>query len=52
MDEQSLEFHQRVYEAYHALAESEPERVKVVDGRASFDEIESAVWAVVGAYVR
>jgi dTMP kinase len=52
MDEQSIEFHQRVYEAYHALAEREPERIKVVDGRASFDEIERAVWAAVGAYVR
>ena len=52
MDEQSIEFHQRVYEAYHALAEREPERVKVVDGRASFDEIECAVWEVVGAHVR
>jgi len=51
MDEQSVEFHQRVYEAYHALAEREPGRLRVVDGRASFDEIERAVWDVVGAYV-
>jgi dTMP kinase len=51
MDEQSVEFHQRVYEAYHQLAKCEPERVKVIDGRASIDEIESAVWAVVSSYV-
>jgi dTMP kinase len=52
MDDQSTEFHRRVYEAYHALARREPERVKVVDGRASIDEIEAAVWAVVSRYVR
>src|SRR6266436_4709163 len=32
MDEQSLDFHRRVYQAYHALAAREPERVKLVDG--------------------
>ena len=51
MDEQSIEFHQRVYEAYHALAERESERVKVIDGRASINAIERAVWDVVAAYV-
>jgi dTMP kinase len=51
MDEQAVEFHRRVYEAYHALAMREPERVKVVDGRASMDEIERAVWEAVSSYV-
>jgi len=51
MDEQSLEFHRRVYEAYHALAQREPGRVKVIDGRASIDEIERAVWAIVSPAV-
>src|SRR6266567_3856576 len=32
MDDQSIEFHRKVYDAYHALAEREPERVKVVNG--------------------
>jgi dTMP kinase len=50
MDEQSIEFHQRVYEAYHALAAHEPERVKLIDGRASIDQIERAVWEVVAPY--
>jgi dTMP kinase len=52
MDDQSTEFHHRVYEAYHALAGREPERVKVVDGRASIDEIEGVIWALVRPYVR
>lgn len=51
MDEQSLEFHRAVYDAYHRLAAQEPERVKVVDGRADMDAVEQAVWALVSAYV-
>jgi dTMP kinase len=47
MDDQSIEFHRKVYEAYHALAVSEPERVRVVDGRADIDSIERQVWSIV-----
>jgi dTMP kinase len=51
LDDESLEFHKRVWVAYHALASSEPERVKLVDGRAGLDTIERAVWDIVSAYV-
>jgi dTMP kinase len=51
MDDQSLEFHRRVWEAYHALAAAEPDRVKVVDGRAGIDALERQIWSVVSAYV-
>jgi dTMP kinase len=51
MDEQSVEFHRTVYDAYQRLARREPGRVKVVDGRADRDTLERAVWAVVSAYV-
>jgi dTMP kinase len=51
MDDQSLEFHLKVHAAYRALAENEPERVKVVDGRAGIDEIEREVWSIVSAHV-
>jgi dTMP kinase len=51
MDEQSLEFHRRVWEAYHALAQREPDRVKLVNGSATIDEIERAIWDIVQAYV-
>jgi len=51
MDDQSIEFHRKVYQAYHALAAREPERVKVVDGRADADAIERQVWSIVSAYV-
>ena len=51
LDDESIEFHQRVWEAYHALARSEPERVKLVNGRAGLDTIEQVVWDIVSAYV-
>ena len=51
MDDQSLDFHRKVYQAYHALAAREPERVKVVDGRTDVDAIERQIWSIVGAYV-
>jgi thymidylate kinase len=40
-----------VYEAYRALAASEPERVKVVDGRSPMDALEQRVWEMVSPYV-
>jgi dTMP kinase len=51
MDDQAIAFHLRVYEAYHLLAAAEPERVKVVNGRAGMDEIEREVWSIVSAHV-
>jgi dTMP kinase len=51
MDDQAIEFHLKVHRAYHALAAAEPERVKLVDGRAEIDEIERAVWDIVSAHV-
>ena len=51
MDDQSIEFHLKVYQAYHALAAAEPGRVKLVNGRAGMDEIEREVWSIVSAHV-
>jgi len=51
MDEQGLEFHRKVYEAYHALVAREPRRFRVIDGRADRDRIEREIWNVVSAYV-
>ena len=51
MDDQAIEFHLKVYQAYHALAAAEPQRVKVVNGRAGMDEIERQVWSIVSAHV-
>jgi dTMP kinase len=51
MDEQGLEFHRKVYEAYQALAAGEPKRVKRIDGAASADDVERAIWEVMRTYV-
>jgi len=51
MDDQSLEFHRRVYEAYRRLAGAEPERIRIVDGTASPDAIEREIWDIVGPLV-
>jgi dTMP kinase len=51
MDDQAIEFHRKVYQAYHALAAAEPDRVKLVDGSADMDEIEREVWSIVSAHV-
>lgn len=51
MDEQSLEFHRKVYEAYQALAAGEQERIRRIDGRAAIEVIELAIWDIVSAHV-
>ena len=51
MDEQSLAFHQNVYNAYHALAAREPARIKLIPGNAPPDEIEAAIWRLVSPHV-
>ena len=51
MDEQSLEFHRKVWEAYQALAARESERIRKVDVRAAVEEVERAIWEIVSAYV-
>ncbi len=47
MDDQSIEFHRKAYDAYHALAAREPGRIKLVNGRTDADAIEQEVWAIV-----
>lgn len=47
MDEQKLEFHQRVREAYLDLARQNPERIRIVDGNGSIAEVAARVWEVV-----
>jgi dTMP kinase len=51
LDDESMEFHRRVYRAYHDLAAEEPERVRIVNGNAAIDEIEAEIWRIVAQYV-
>ena len=44
LDDQAIEFHRRVRDAYHELARREPGRVRLIDGSASEEEVASQVW--------
>ncbi len=44
IDEQAVEFHHKVREAYHELARREPQRVRVIDGRGNEEQIAEKVW--------
>ncbi len=47
MDEQAVEFHHRVRQEYLKLAEMEPGRIKVIDGRADRKTIAARIWETV-----
>jgi len=51
MDEQSLEFHRKVYDAYQALAVRERQRICRIDGSKAMDEVEREVWEAVSIHV-
>src|SRR5271155_1144052 len=43
-EEQAIEFHHKVREAYHQLAQSEPDRFRLIDGRGTPEAIAAKVW--------
>jgi len=45
IDQHAVEFHHKVRDAYFALARSEPERVRLIDGNRPPEIIAEAVWA-------
>ena len=47
MEQEPLVFHEAVRSAFLQLAEREPERVKVVDGRGTVEEVASKIGALV-----
>ena len=51
MDDQSLEFHRKVREAYLALAKQHAERFRIVDGHGTPETVAERVWASIAAYV-
>ncbi len=44
LDQQSLEFHNRVAQGYKAIAASDPGRFRIVDGRGEPAEVADRVW--------
>jgi len=51
MEEQEAAFYNRVRDAYGALAAAEPDRVRIIDGTLSVDQVAQRIWDVVSAYV-
>ncbi|HTB14389.1 MAG TPA: dTMP kinase [Bryobacteraceae bacterium] len=47
IDEQAVEFHRKVRDAYLHLAAEEPNRVRLVDGSRSEEMVEKDVWSAV-----
>jgi dTMP kinase len=44
LEEQTIEFHRRVRDSYHQLAQSEPRRFRLIDGRGTREAIAAMVW--------
>lgn len=49
MEQEPIEFYERVSEGYRELARREPARVRLLDGARSPEEIESEIWREVSA---
>jgi dTMP kinase len=49
MEQEPLEFYERVCEGYRELARHEPARIRLLDGSRSPDEIEGEIWCEVSA---
>ena len=51
MDDQSIQFHRKVREAYLELAKKHAGRFRVIDGRGTPESVAALVWESVAAYV-
>ncbi len=47
IEDESLDFHDRVYEGYRELARAEPERWHVVDASRPVEEVSESIWEAV-----
>jgi dTMP kinase len=52
LDEQAIDFHRKVRDAYLQLAADEPRRVKLIDGAGSEEKVERDVWIAISSVVR
>ncbi|KHE68044.1 dTMP kinase [Halobacillus sp. BBL2006] len=51
LDLEKIEFHHKVYEAYHQLAERYEERIKVINAAQSFDKVKAEAEGVLKNYL-
>jgi dTMP kinase len=48
---EDVEFHQRVRNGYHNLAEKEPERIKLIDASAGIQEIHNRISSIITNFI-
>ncbi|MGP4077954.1 dTMP kinase [Halobacillus sp. K22] len=46
LDLEEIDFHKKVYDAYHQLAEKYPNRIKVINAGQPFDKVKTAAYQV------
>ena len=51
LEEQAIEFHHKVREAYHELARREPQRFRLIDGHGTPEAIAAKVWEQVESLI-
>jgi dTMP kinase len=51
LEEQAIEFHHKVRDAYHELARCQPQRFRLIDGSGTPEEIAAEVWNEVAALI-
>lgn len=51
IEEETIDFHQRVRDIYLELGRQHPERIKIVDGNGPMEDVAARVWRVVEARV-
>ncbi|MGB6942901.1 MAG: dTMP kinase [Bryobacteraceae bacterium] len=51
LEEQAVEFHHKVREAYHQLAQREPQRFRLIDGRGTPEAIAAKVWEQIAPWL-
>jgi dTMP kinase len=52
MEQEPLEFYERVCAAYRDLARREPDRVRLIDGSRTADEIEAEIWKMLESKIK
>lgn len=51
MDEQAIEFHRRVRAIYLELALAHPNRIRIVDGHGTVEDVAAQIWRIVESLV-
>ncbi|MCA1012954.1 dTMP kinase [Halobacillus halophilus] len=51
LDLEEIDFHQKVYDAYHQLAGKYPNRIKVINAGQPFDKVKSAAYQVLRTHL-